>query len=148
MIKVIHTKQKGETTTLRGNGSAPIAMVDFTHVDMSRYKDEVVVKLLPIRPAFKKEAWNDQSRMVNMDHACVVPTTLNIREWSREIKYKLFGKQLNHRLDDACNEHLFQLMNPGKNEMRRKNEILDLEFICLPQRRMWRDFCLQKMESA
>ena len=115
MVKEIHTTQKGETTTRRGNGSAPIAMDDFTHVDMSRYKDEVAVKLLPIRPAFKKEAWNDQRQMVDMDHECAQPTRLNIIEWSREIKQELFGKQLNHRLDDAFNEHLLQLMNPGQN---------------------------------
>ena len=115
MVKEIHTTQKGETTTRRGDGSAPVVMDDFTHVDMSRYKDEVAAKLLPIRPAFKKEAWNEQRQMVNMDHGCAQPTRLNITEWSREIKQELFGKQLNHRLDDAFNEHLLQLMNPGQN---------------------------------
>ena len=54
MFKEIHTTQKGETTTPHGPGSVPILMDVFEHVDMSRYKDEVVVKLLPIRPAFKK----------------------------------------------------------------------------------------------
>ena len=82
-------------------------MDTFQHVDMSQYKDEVVVKLLPIRPAFKKEAWNDQRQMVNMDYGFAEPTPLNIREWSREIKYELFGKQLNHRLDDAFNKKNF-----------------------------------------
>ena len=115
MSKVIHTKKRADTTSLHRNGSMPIPMKTFQHVDMSQYKYEVIVKLLPIRPAFKKKAWNDQRQMVDMDHACVVPTTLNIREWSREIKQELFGKQLNHRLDNAFNEHLLQLMNPGQN---------------------------------
>ena len=56
MSKVIHTKKKAETTTLHRHGSVPIPMDVFQHVDMSRYKYEVVVKLLPIRPALESSA--------------------------------------------------------------------------------------------
>ena len=73
------------------------------------------MKLLHIKPAFKREAWNDQCQMVNINYGCAEPTLLNIREWSREIKNELLGKKLRHRLENAFNEHLFHLMNPGQN---------------------------------
>ena len=56
MTKVIHNQKIAEITTLHDHGSVAILMDAFVHVDMSRYKDEVVVKLLNIRPAFKREA--------------------------------------------------------------------------------------------
>ena len=60
--------------------------------------------------------------MVNMNYPCAEPTTINIRDWSREIKNKLFGKQLRRRLEDVFNNNLFQLMNPGKNRDGMKKE--------------------------
>ena len=40
--------------TLDRNGSMAIAMDNFTFVDMAKYKEGVVLKMLGLRPAFKK----------------------------------------------------------------------------------------------
>ena len=44
------------TPTLDGNGSMAIAMDDFLYVDMSQYKDDVIVKMLRLKTAFKRDA--------------------------------------------------------------------------------------------
>ena len=127
MVKAITNHVYPATPTLDKNGSMVIAMDNFLYVDMSQYKDDVVVKMLRLRPAFKRDAWDDQRHILNLDHSCVEATTTNIMDWTREIKQDIFGKQFRLRMDDAFNENLRQLMNPGNNRDGTEKKVLDSE---------------------
>ena len=102
--------------TLNQYGSMAIAMDHFTFVDMSKYRKEVVLRLLCRRPAYKKEAWDEQQQRVILQHSCAEPTPTNIMDWRREIKEELFGAEFRLRMNDAFNENMRDLMNPEEND--------------------------------
>ena len=129
---------------LNEDGSMAIAMDHFLYVDMAKYTKEVVTKLLCLRPGYKPEAWDAQRQQVNLNHACAQPTSMNILDWRREIKEELFGKKIGARMNDAFNENLRHLMNPGKMTTEPTQFILASGFIN-PSPKKMSNFCFLTM---